>query len=308
MGFTISTPKRTYRDERIPHASNKIIQWFKLDEFQPERAMTSHFISSKTLFLIRLVFALYSLVVLWVDIIYTAQKNEIKHFFVYFTDLTFIGLHAYLITTCIHHIKYLKSGNSKSLESFLKQPSTLNYLYVYLYHSVITYNILTPVVFWALLAKERLFEAHLSSIDFWISISLHTVTLCILMIEVLLNRMLVNTKLVLLVFITLLVYMGLVFIVFANEHWWVYPFLDWSAGPGVIVWYLLVSLLTILCFFFQLGLHSLRDKLVECWTTCSKNESVSSTFNHWEPAIDQSSGFQPLSSSILLESTVEPIK
>ena len=106
MGFTTSTSKRTYRDECIPHSSNKIVQWLKLDEFQPERAMTSHFVSSKTLFLIRLVFALYSLVVLWVDIIYTAQKNEIKHFFVYFTDLTFIGLHAYLIVIVLSFLLY----------------------------------------------------------------------------------------------------------------------------------------------------------------------------------------------------------
>ncbi|KAI8382318.1 hypothetical protein BD560DRAFT_477244 [Blakeslea trispora] len=276
------TSRKAYKDEMIPSSSNKLAQWLKLNEFQPERAMTSHFVSTKTLFLIRVIFAVYSLIVLWVDIIYTAQFGEIRHFFVYFTDMTFIGLHAYLI------VEYV-------FKTFTDVPSI--------------YSILTPVVFWSLLSKERLFEAHLSPIDFWVSISLHTVTLFILLVEVLLNRMTVNIRIVLLVFITLLLYMGLVFIVFASEQWWVYPFLDWSGGPSVIVWYLLVSFLTILCFFFQFGLHVFRDKMVEIyWIKRSKDNRQPCASEHWESstAINQSSGFYPLSSSILIESSIEP--
>jgi hypothetical protein len=89
--------KLIYRDEPIPNSSSKVIQWFGFDNFEPERIVTSHFVSSKTLFMIRLPLALYSFVVMWIDIIYTAQTGGFRHFFAYFTDLTFIGLHAYLI-------------------------------------------------------------------------------------------------------------------------------------------------------------------------------------------------------------------
>lgn len=76
---------------------NKLVQWFGFDDFKPERAVTSHFISSRTLFLIRLPITVYCFIVMWVDVIYTTQSGEFKHFFAYFTDLTFIGLLAYYI-------------------------------------------------------------------------------------------------------------------------------------------------------------------------------------------------------------------
>lgn len=86
-----------YRDESLEPSSSKLIQWFKMDQFEPERAVTSHFVKSKTLFYIRLPLALYSVIVMWVDVIYTANTGGFRHFFAYFTDLTFIGLHAYLL-------------------------------------------------------------------------------------------------------------------------------------------------------------------------------------------------------------------
>ncbi|CAO3642253.1 unnamed protein product [Mucor fragilis] len=108
--------KLVFRDEPIQQSSSKIIQWFGLDQFEPERALTSHFVSSKSLFWIRLPLVLYSFIVMWVDIIYTAETGGFRQFFAYFTDLTFIGMHAYLMT---------------------------------------------PAVFWLLLAKEKLFEGNL---------------------------------------------------------------------------------------------------------------------------------------------------
>jgi hypothetical protein len=99
--------KPVFRDEPIPSSSHKIIQWFVLDNFEPERAVTSHFVSSRTLFYIRLPIVLYCFIVMWVDIIYTAKSGEFKHFFAYFTDLTFIGLLAYLIVTLKKKPKFL---------------------------------------------------------------------------------------------------------------------------------------------------------------------------------------------------------
>ncbi|KAI9283339.1 hypothetical protein BY458DRAFT_496247 [Sporodiniella umbellata] len=56
--------------------------------------------------------------------------------------------------------------------------------------------------------------AHLSHMDFWISISLHAVTLFTILLEVVLNRMLVQIKMVLAVYGTVVMYMFLTFIIF----------------------------------------------------------------------------------------------
>jgi len=93
--------KLIFRDEPIHQSSSKIIQWLGLDQLEPERALTSHFVSSKTLFFIRLPLVLYSFIVMWVDIIYTAKTGGFRQFFAYFTDLTFIGMHAYLMVSAL---------------------------------------------------------------------------------------------------------------------------------------------------------------------------------------------------------------
>ncbi|KAI7903329.1 uncharacterized protein BX663DRAFT_508244 [Cokeromyces recurvatus] len=257
--------------------------------------------SSKALFFIRLPFVMYSFIVMWVDIIYTAIMGEFKHFFAYFTNLTFIGLHAYLITTLYHHIKYLWTHQTiKRPSSFLDQPSVLNYLYVYLYHTIIVYNLQTPVVFWALLSKEKLFDAHLTPIDFWISISLHTVTLFILVVEVCLNRMMISIKMIFLVFGTVLIYLFLVFIIYSVEKWWVYSFLDWSFGPSIAVWYIAISVFIIICFFFQLALHKLRDLIAQRFVYCVEVKNMASTDIEKENpiSINQTSNFGLLASTI----------
>ncbi|KAI8991771.1 hypothetical protein BDF20DRAFT_997573 [Mycotypha africana] len=256
--------RNNYRDEPIPASSVKLIQWFGLDNFEPERAVTSHFISSRTLFYIRLPLTLYTLIVMWADIVYTAQTGGIRHFLAYFTDLTFIGLHSYQMATLYHHARYIWSAKNqpslpKTPTTFINQHSSLNYLYYYLYHTVVVFNLLTPFVFWTLLAKEKLIDAHLSEIDFWTSISLHAVTLFIIILEVLFNRMSLSIRAVLLVYGTVLIYMCLTFIIYATEKWWVYSFLDWNVGPTAIIWYLAISILVILFFFTQLGMHKLRD-------------------------------------------------
>ncbi|KAI9478104.1 MAG: hypothetical protein EXX96DRAFT_569597 [Benjaminiella poitrasii] len=291
--------KVSFRDEPIPNSSSKLVKWFGLDDFEPERAVTSHFVSSKTLFLIRLPLVIYSLVVMWANVIYSGLTGELKHFFVYFTEFTFIGLHAYLITTLYHHIKYLWPHQSiKRPVSFLNQPSILNYLYVYLYHTVIVYNIQTPVVFWALLAKEKLFEAHLTPVDFWLSISLHAATLFILIIEIIFNRMVVLKKMVILVFVTVLFYLFLVFIVYATEKWWVYSFLDWSYGPSISIWYIAVSVFIVICFFFQLAVHRARDWIAQRFVhrvshAASVNEKIDEC-----TTVNQTSNFELLASTI----------
>lgn len=133
-----------YQDEKVKPSKSAIIRWFRLDQFAPETAVTSHWVSPKAFFAIRLILALYSTITWWV---YIGNTRSGK-IFAFFTTLTFIGIHAYNITVCVHHFRYLRN---KNMNFMLNQPSFLNYLYVYLYCTVITFNVVTPVVYWSIL-------------------------------------------------------------------------------------------------------------------------------------------------------------
>ncbi|KAG0167940.1 Transmembrane protein 62 [Apophysomyces sp. BC1034] len=252
----IYNPMMTFRDERLEPSSYAFIRWLKLDQFEPERAVTSYFVSSTILFCIRVALALYSTIVLWADIGWCIETGQFDHFFAYFTHLTFIGLHAYFLTTLYHHARYLL--NSCRPATFLGQPATLNYLYVYLYHTIITYNIITPLVYWLLLSGEVLGGQYVAPMDWWLTISLHGATAFMMFTDVMLNRMVIYIRMVIFVFLTVVVYMLLTFIIFGTEGWWVYSFLDWKQGPSAAIWYLMVSSFVIICFFLQVAIHAFR--------------------------------------------------
>ncbi|KAI9498189.1 hypothetical protein BDB00DRAFT_502929 [Zychaea mexicana] len=249
-----------YRDERVDSSESKIIRWLKLDQFEPERAVTSYFVSTKTLFMLRIPLVLYSTIVMWSDIGTSIAAGEFQHYFAYFTRFTFVGLHAYLVTTFCHHIQYLRCQPMHPA-SFLNQSSILNYLYVFLYHTVVTYNVLTPTVYWALLSGVLVSNKEATPVDWWMASSLHAATFFMMMTEVIMTRMVLHTRMVVLVFGLVLVYLMLAFIIYACESWWVYSFLDWSQGPSAAIWYIAVAVFVILCFFLQKGIHALRDKI-----------------------------------------------
>ena len=86
-----------YQDQKVKPSKYALIRWFGFDQFEPERAVTSYWISSKAFFVIRFLLALYSTVVFWTYLGLLASFADVRGFFSAFTTLTFIGLHAYLI-------------------------------------------------------------------------------------------------------------------------------------------------------------------------------------------------------------------
>lgn len=88
-----------YTDEKLPRSNYAVLRWFGFDQFVPERAVTSHWVSPKVFLAIRSVLALYSTIVIWTVIGYDAHIGTFKGFFAFFTNLTFVGLHAYLIVS-----------------------------------------------------------------------------------------------------------------------------------------------------------------------------------------------------------------
>ncbi|CAO3653847.1 unnamed protein product [Mucor hiemalis] len=255
-----------YQDEKIKPSRYAILRWFGFDQFVPETAVTSHWISSKALFAIRLILAVYTTITMWVNIGVSKSGKT----FAFFTTLTFVGLHAYNVTACVHHFRYLRN---KNMNFMLNQPSFLNYLYVYLYCTVVTFNIVTPVVFWSILAKGY---SPKDVMGLWLNVSLHLVTFFIMIIDVILNRMRIPIRMVIFVILTVLFYMFLAFIVYATNGFWVYPFLDWKQGGKAAIWYVAVALIVVVSFFIQVLIHYLRDLIARKMGKSVPNQKAAS--------------------------------
>jgi hypothetical protein len=104
-----------YQDERLPPSNYAVIRWFGFDQFVPERAVTSYWVSSKTFFIVRFILALYSGIVFWTYLgLLAAYSPKFDGFFAAFTTLTFIGLHAYLVVRVFAFIASIMQSSSIS--------------------------------------------------------------------------------------------------------------------------------------------------------------------------------------------------
>ncbi|KAI8137740.1 hypothetical protein BJV82DRAFT_633843 [Fennellomyces sp. T-0311] len=243
-----------YVDDRLKPSRYAIIRWFGFDQFVPESAVTSYWVSPSVFLGIRIINTLYSTIVLWSTFGLSARSGSLEFFFAFFTNLTFIGLHAYLVTASYHHVRYFLS--KRKPESFFTQPSFVNYLYYYLYHSILVFNIITPVVYWSLLAGSN---ENASSIRVWTNVSVHGVSLAMMMLEMIFCRIKMEINMVVLIVINVILYMLLSFVVYASNHFWVYPFLSWSQGPVAAGYYIGVGFAFVVVFFIQMLFHFIRD-------------------------------------------------
>jgi uncharacterized protein YacL len=89
--------------------------------------------------------------------------------------------------------------------------------------------------------------------------SVHAASFFQMMIDVIFNRMIVIPRLVIFELMGLILYMCLAFIIYATQHYWTYPFLDWSQGGKAAIWYIVVAVIAVVVFFLQYGIHRLRD-------------------------------------------------
>ncbi|RCH78806.1 hypothetical protein CU098_004850, partial [Rhizopus stolonifer] len=192
---------------------------------------------------------LYSTIVLWTDIGVTDSGK----FFQFFTSLTYIGLHSYLITSCVNHFRYIRN---KNMDFMLNQPAVLNYMYMYLYSTVITFNIVTPVVYWSLLYGSSTAN---TTVTVWLNVSVHAVSFFLMIFDVIMNRMKTPIRMVVFPLITIILFMFLAFIVYACNGYWIYGFLDWSQGGKAALWYILVGIICVVGYFFQCLIHWFRD-------------------------------------------------
>lgn len=85
--------------ESLQPSKYSIIRWFGFDQFIPEQAFNSHWMSSKNFFILRMILTLYSTITFWAYLVVMIDLGRFSGFFAAFTTLTFIGLHAYLVVS-----------------------------------------------------------------------------------------------------------------------------------------------------------------------------------------------------------------
>ncbi|KAI8342115.1 hypothetical protein BC941DRAFT_415400 [Chlamydoabsidia padenii] len=265
---------REYQDQPLNRSNWAWIRWFGFDQFVPERAVTSYWLPTRLLLAIRIITMLYSTATMYASIAQSAINHDFNTYFGYFTHLTFVGLHAYLVTIVYHHVRYVWSGN---LDSFFKQPTTVNYLFVYLYHTVITFNIVTPIVYWGVLNSKG---GESSAKSMWVNVSVHGVSLGIMLIEVIFSRMKVYTNMIILIIINVIIYMCLTFLVHYTTGVWVYAFLDWSLGFIAALLYVSVGIVFTILYFIMVCIHDLRDYIAQL-THFAPKEKISPRSMEW---------------------------
>src|SRR4051812_1497656 len=75
--------------------SSKVKNFFRYDNFDGKRSVTSWFISPKALLIIRGIICLYFWIVMISKFTYVSVNEGVDNFFKYLTDFSFVGLVAY---------------------------------------------------------------------------------------------------------------------------------------------------------------------------------------------------------------------
>ncbi|KAI8337847.1 hypothetical protein EDC96DRAFT_346848 [Choanephora cucurbitarum] len=249
-----------YMNQQIEPSHVAIVHWLGLDQFVPEQFMTSNWVSTEVLFIIRLLNAIYSTIVFWVYFAVLTKAGRANTIFAAFTTLNFIGLHAYLITSTVHHVRYL---HTRKLDFLLNQYAVLNYLYFLLYSVVATFNLSMVIIFWSMLANSNgvVYQVVLPPLIHWLNLSVHGASLLMIMIEVVLVRVRMSIRMVLPVFFIYVSYILLTFIIYGATKVWEYPFLDWSQGPIAVLWYFVITTVCFASFFTIMLVEHVRDQI-----------------------------------------------
>ncbi|KAI8975514.1 hypothetical protein BDF20DRAFT_879096 [Mycotypha africana] len=246
-----------YQDTKLKRSHNIFLHWCGFDQFIPEQIVTSYWISPKVLLLYRIICALYTGFIFWFFVIvFSFWPIDLWNiYFKFFTIYSYVGLHAYFVTTAIYEWRYIKS---KSVNFLLHRKSFWNYTFMYLYSTVVCFNILTPVIYWTLLSYLLPLDNFLSIL---FNVSFHILAFLMMFFDVWFTRMRLPKRLVIFTTFTVFLYMIEAFIDHAIQGTWVYPFMDWKQGFVAFLYYLYVGNVEVAAFFIMKAIHILRDRL-----------------------------------------------
>ncbi|KAF9155756.1 hypothetical protein BG015_008686 [Linnemannia schmuckeri] len=231
-----------------------VIKFLKLDRFEPNRIVTSNVVGPKVLCAIRAIELLYvtiALIIVWCNS--TSFTNYAK----YFTNLTFFGIFAYLLSCTIWSVFYIRVPEAERAHWVKQGNPWWGYTHWLLYSTVVVYSVVVPLVFWTLLSKGM---SSWTAMAMYQNISVHAMDGVFGALgELVLSRHFLQPIHSFLVAGVMLLYMLLTFIVYAREGTWVYPFLRWSQGPIAAVYYIGIAIGLFLVFFALYFIHNARN-------------------------------------------------
>ncbi|KAF9086693.1 hypothetical protein BGX23_008650 [Mortierella sp. AD031] len=234
---------------------NFIIKFFKFDRFEPSRIVTSNVVGPKVLCAIRAIELLYvtiALITVW------STTSSITNYLKFFTNLTFFGIFAYLLSCTIWSVFYLRIPEGERAHWVRQGSPWWGYTHWLLYSSVVVYSCVVPLIFWTLLSKGM---GKWTALAMYQNISVHAMDGVFGALgELILSRHFLQPIHSLVVAGIMVLYMFMTFIVYANEGIWVYPFLNWNQGPIAAAYYIGMAIGLFMLYFILYFIHEARNK------------------------------------------------
>ncbi|KAJ1927748.1 hypothetical protein IWQ60_002677 [Tieghemiomyces parasiticus] len=272
-------------------------RFFGFDRLDTETFATSHILSPRALFAVRLVVTLYALAVL--GAMFYQNRGP---FFFYLTCWGFLGLTTYFILATAFSAVYCFgpgaaarvrrprhtlvavnepqngadmdasacsddsdrwSVRAADLPLFAPQYRPYQVVLWFLYDTVIVFHVLVPIIYWSMLYGP---SHHSTPFLTFTNVASHATDLVLILIEVACNRAPLVASHSLIIIVCLLLYMALAYVVYAGQHYFVYPFLDYHLNSG---WKVVLTLLamvagSVVLFYIQYFVHATRDRLGAC--------------------------------------------
>ncbi|KAJ3365992.1 hypothetical protein GGF32_007492 [Allomyces javanicus] len=222
----------------------------------PKDAVTSTFLSPKGLLIWRSIVLVYGVVIVglsiagWAETHYSSAIYAAGYLF-YYTHFNWYSLLAYYAMTVYFGYKYQKLGAAMTVS-----PVTAN-IHTLLHNLNSSNHPLVVTVYWIFLSKGFANGTTMSRIT---SMSMHGITLVLVLSELVLGRMTMNWIALVPVLVVILLYAAWAILYHLMGGYWVYSFLDWSK-PAAAFMYPGVLLATLLFAAIMIAVHKLRDRV-----------------------------------------------
>ncbi|KAK9696649.1 hypothetical protein K7432_012347 [Basidiobolus ranarum] len=226
--------------------------------FELDFPVTSYFISSKTLAILRGLMLLYSLLVFGSSL--ALNRPNWALFLGSFTTLSYMGSILYYSLSLYYSVRYNLSEESYICYSLISRRVHFRYFIWLIYDTVVVYQFLLPPVYWCVWINHR--TSFQSNLDLWIELSFNGVNLFFVCVELFMARwqlMLIHLPVVLLVVPLYFIFCWIITLVSGNP---VYLIAELKQKPDAIIVSFFITLATVaLTFAIVYSLHKLRDLL-----------------------------------------------
>ncbi|KAF2467677.1 uncharacterized protein BDR25DRAFT_266666 [Lindgomyces ingoldianus] len=210
------------------------------------RYETSWLLSPSVLFILRALFSLYAFTTIFTIFGYNnshGQSENSRHSFSFFTNLTYWGLAFYYAFAALHTGSYWLKG-----QPFLSSwPRPLQLAHGMFYSTIVIFPFIVTIVYWALLYSGHFTDAFTT----WSNTSQHALNSVYALFEIVFPRTKPLPFLHLIVIIVILaLYLGLAYLTYATDDYFVYDFLDSTTNsPEKVAGYIIGILVAAVIIF-----------------------------------------------------------